>query len=84
MSKSGGNKTAQPENRAPSDDSPKPHGDKLASARGEPSSEGQGAEGGGNPASAQSSGDSPKPHGDKLRVGQLPNGKGGSSEGRKG
>jgi hypothetical protein len=55
-----------PDDARPSADSPKPHGDKLASAT-------RAAAGGvrptkevGNSGHATPSGDSPKPHGDKL------------------
>jgi hypothetical protein len=66
MSPSSGSGAARPEEAAASVDSPKPHGDKLASVP--PRLPGEGPRGGrdGGPGDAQPSTDSPNPHGDKL------------------
>jgi hypothetical protein len=66
MPKSDCGKTVQPKDAAASGDSPKPHGDKLASARPRLAGDGPDGERDGSPADAQPSGDSPKPHSDKL------------------
>jgi hypothetical protein len=73
-----------PDEARPSADSPKPHGDKLASAT-------RAAAGGGRPikdvdnsGNAAPSGDSPKPHGDKLasaaRTAATPQAEGGEPD----
>jgi hypothetical protein len=71
--KSDGGKAVQPEDAAASGDSPKPHGDKLGSARPRPAGEGPRGEHDGSPGDAQPSGGSPKRQGDKLGgVGRAP------------
>ncbi len=65
MSKPTSGRAAQPGNAPASGDSPKPHGDKLASARPR-APEGRVAEGESNLSAAQAPGESSKLHGDKL------------------
>ena len=84
MSNPGETSTNTPDDARPSADSPKPHGDKLASAT-------RAAAGGVRPArevgssgNAAPSGDSPKPHGDKLasavRAAATPQAEGGEPD----
>jgi hypothetical protein len=65
--KSGDGMAVQPEDAAASGDSPKKHGDKLASARLRPAGAEPPAGHGSSPSDAQPPGDSPKRHGHKLR-----------------